>query len=212
MVVWTVLWSSAFCGCSLTIDSIDCRDCGRSFHPVSECVGLKRGVIDGLLEDKVRAITYHCIQCRCGQHDKKTSLGSIDSLVGESAFNQLVVAVGALCAQVRLLMSNTSAAQSQDITPHAPEQALPGNFAKSAHFNQVVQEEVREVQEQMKRKQNIILRGLGESVADVKTGIQGVVRRLIGGLNATCMRSLELIVRLECFVQKFVMIMQGVNY
>ena len=35
----------------------------------------------------------------------------------------------------------------------------------------------------MKRKQNIILRGLGESVADVKTGFQGVVRRLIGGIE-----------------------------
>ena len=90
----------AFCGCSLTVVSIDCRDCGKSFHPVSECVGLKRGVIDGLLKDESRAITYHCIQCRCSQHDKRALMGSIDSLVGESAFNQLVVAVGALCAQV----------------------------------------------------------------------------------------------------------------
>ena len=105
-------------------------------------------------------------------------MGSIDSLVGESAFNQLVVAVGALCAQVRMLMSNSQAAQSHDIAPHAPDQA--GNLAKSAHFSEVVREEVREVQEQMKRKQNVILRGLGDSVANVKTGFQGVVRRLIG--------------------------------
>ena len=168
----------AFCGCGLTGNSIDCRDCGRSFHPVSECVGLKRGVIDGLLEAEGRAITYHCIQCRCSHHDRRTSMGSIDSLVGESAFNQLVVAVGALCAQVRMLMSNSQGAQSHDIAPHAPDQA--GNLAKSAHFSEVVREEVREVQEQMKRKQNVILRGLGDSVANVKTGFQGVVRRLIG--------------------------------
>lgn len=170
----------AFCGCHLTVKSVECRDCGRSFHPVSECVGLRKGVIDGLLEDGGRAITYHCIQCRCSQHDRRTSVGSIDSLVGKSAFNQLVVAVGALCAQVRMLMSSPQAARANDCTPHASEPAVPEPLPRSAQLNEVVREEVREVQEQMKRKQNVILRGLGESVGDVKTGFQRVVRRLIG--------------------------------
>ena len=170
----------AFCGCRLTEVSIDCRDCGGSFHPVSECVGLKKGVIDGLLEDGGCAITYHCIQCRCNQHDRNMSLTGVDSLVGKSAFSQLVVAVGALCAQVRMQMSHKQAAKSKDHIPHAHQQASPEHFARSAQFNEVVREEVREVQEQTKRRQNVILRGLGENVADVKTNFQGVVRRLIG--------------------------------
>ena len=126
----------------MTEEFIDCRDCGRSFHPVSECVGLKRCVIDGLLEDKGRAITYHCIQCRCNQHDRRTSVGGVDSLVGKSAFSQLVVAVGALCAQVQMLMCNTQAAQSRDHTPHAPRQASSEHLARSAQFSEVVREEV----------------------------------------------------------------------
>lgn len=43
-------------------------------------------------------IEYLNLQCRCNKHDRRASVGNVDSLVGKLAFIQLVVTVGALCA------------------------------------------------------------------------------------------------------------------
>lgn len=80
----------------------------------------------------------------------RTSKNSINTLVGKFVLNQLVVVVGALCAQVQMLKSNNQSAKSHDCTFVAPDQASHDHSARSAQFNIVVCEEVIKVQEQMK--------------------------------------------------------------
>lgn len=81
---------------------------------------------------------------------------------------------------VRMLISNKLTAQIHDYTLCPHDQALSGHSARFAPFNEVVHEDLREVQKQIKRKQNVIfLRGLDESVADMD-------------LNMICMGLVEL--------------------
>ena len=97
----------AFCNCKIVAKAIDCRDCSKCFLAVPECVGLREDTIRALLDDSRSAVTYHCIKCR-SDVSTDTSLG-VNSTAGQSAFNQLIVAVGALCAQVRALTENEHA-------------------------------------------------------------------------------------------------------
>ena len=181
--------SCAFCNCKIIAKAIECRDCGQCFHAVPECVGLQEGTIRGLLDDSCSAVTYHCMKCRSDQHCLNTSVG-ITSALGQSAFNQLIVAVGALCAQVRALSQNLPVSAPQAGSLLGPERCslaeappVPSSTqlvsSQSASFNETVRAEVRELQEQSKRKQNVILKGFGDDLAEVEAKFKIVVQRLI---------------------------------
>jgi hypothetical protein len=160
----------AFCACAVSFEFVTCSDCGKFFHAAPQCVGLTEMMIRGLL-DGGKALTYHCTHCRYGHsnsHQKAEGKGD------NSAFDQLLVAVGALCAQVRMLTENFRAL-------HAKPLGLGGIDAASGKIqvNQMVREEVFEVQEQSKRRANVILKGFGDDVNDAKTKFKEVSKQLI---------------------------------
>ena len=175
----------AFCNCNLTSKAVDCRDCGKSFHPLPECVGLPEGTIRGLLADGGRAVSYHCMRCRSDQRNILNQTGeSSNNAVGQSAFIQLIVAVGALCAQVKSLAQDLNAIKVPPAgTPRPSISNPPPNqlvSSQSVSFKETVRVEVREVQEQEKRKHNVILKGFGNDLNAVEGKFKNLVHRLIG--------------------------------
>ena len=176
----------AFCTCKISVKAIDCRDCAQSFHPVPECVGLKQTVIEGLLAENRHAISYHCIKCRSESHSARSSAGAPTDVTDQSALSQLIVAVGALCSQVRVLTQNWSNLQNNsnngEVTASDPSGPLPNQRIDSqpTPVTETVRAEVRELNEQEKRKQNLILKGFGNDIHAVETKFKNVVHRLIG--------------------------------
>ena len=138
-------------------------------------MGLQSSVIDGLLADGGHAISYHCIQCRSNSTDGPSDLADNVSSVGKTAFNQLLVAVGALCAQVRALSVSSGACQCKKELGPGPR--IHERAATQA--GEAVRDQVREVYEQDKRKLNVILRGFGDNMENAKDLFKNVVRRLI---------------------------------
>ena len=149
-----------FCGCELGEEKVvQCADCLSVFHSLPECVGLRRAVIDGILEDN-KALSYHCIRCR-GATDG-SSLGPAGSTGRNSgAFEQLVVAVGALCAQVREICTRFDNFQKRDVSH-------PSVGGSGLVMQSQIRDEVREVEERRRRRQNVMLRGFGGSVDEAK--------------------------------------------
>ena len=113
-------------------------------------------------------------------------------IASKSAFSQLLVAVGALCAQVRSLAADLDAYRNQsggsgraggvrEVRDGQPlNNAAPESMAgHGGGLNEAIREEVREVREQDKRRMNVILRGFGRTENEVKQKFKNVSRRLV---------------------------------
>ena len=138
---------SKYCGlCGLKVSGtfVTCQGCYRPFHADSLCLGVSHDVARVLLEEKSGALSYNCCICR----NKSARDVGTDS----GAFSQMMVIVGSLVSEVKSSKNwfNPSSAGTDQLD-------LGRNSASSGYR---ISQEVKELYERDKRKDNIVIMGL----------------------------------------------------
>ena len=171
-------------------DAIGCDECELWFHNTDMCTGLTQDMLDAISRYNGRGIKFVCMKCRLDScRDKNNShSGKSDSHVVEMV-GQLYQQLRGMCSVVQALADQvkTLTAEIKDRAPSSEPATLPqnhhnrsqpaGTYASvtASHlpqggsspddYRKVVRQELRELEEQRKRKTSLIIRGLGASSA-----------------------------------------------
>ena len=151
---------------------IGCDTCEAWLHANEMCTGLPHALIKSLLDYGGNGVRFVCSKCRVSSSDKaqapaNPSVGpQSQSDTNGELIKQLFWFVKGICVAIRDLTARLDATFGQ----------LPTNLSKTAtsaapltdlpdleHHRRTIREEVREVQEREKRRQSVIIRGLGAS-------------------------------------------------
>ena len=163
-----------FCSRNIGGDCINCDRCGGFFHAETICVGISRRQIDALLETEDGALNYVCCECRIARSEG----GEVRAVTEDQspALRQLMTTVQGVVGVLRevtseLRMRSVEANNplNEARAPVRPLQPAPptGRSIRGAPLNEDFLRSVREINEREKRKNSIILRGLGDvSVED----------------------------------------------
>ena len=162
-------------------DAVGCDRCESWFHPKTLCLGLSDAVIQTIVDNGGKGVAYICTDCRAG-----SLIGGTGSGVGGGAgpaFKQLHQTVKMLCRAVETM----SLQMAKIVGPSVAEvSARPGADAVLSigdvdAVRASIKEEVREVEEQTKRKDSVIIRGLkAVNEGDLCEKFKAVSSRLIG--------------------------------
>ena len=162
-------------------DAVGCDRCVSWFHPKTLCLGLSDTVIQTIVDNGGEGVAYVCTDCRA-----KSLAGGTGGGVGGGAgpaFKQLHQTVKMLCKAVEAM----SLQMARFVGPVGDASARPGADSAVVSIGDVdvvrasIREEVREVEEQTKRKDSVIIRGLkAENEGDLCEKFKAVSSRLIG--------------------------------
>ena len=140
--------------------TVGCGDCNKVFHADRLCLGVDQPVIDVLLGGDSCAVKYVCCSCRaspkCG----------VSGEVG--GFSQMLNIIGGLVSDMRKLTESVSKLQgSQEVVPSNGVRVQnvtnkDDTGAGIAIDKSLVMSEVREMYEREKRKDSVIIRGVGD--------------------------------------------------
>ena len=150
---------------------IGCDACESWFHANEMCTGLPHALITSLLEYGGSGVRFVCSKCRvsCKPQAAVSPSGGSHSPPGanDELIKQLFWSVKGICVAIRDLTSRLdatlgrlSSGQSKPAAAAAPVTVDPPDLE---HHRRQIREEVREIREQEKRKQSVIIRGLGAS-------------------------------------------------
>ena len=152
----------SFCTAALSGGSVSCSVCCGKFHPDVSCLGVDEDVVRCLLKDTRGAVLYSCCRCRCsGRTGAACVPGEETGLI--SAFNQLLVAVGSLTKRVDEISRRfESASTSRNVdASHVGPAAYEATVSR-----EVIRVELRELHEQDRRHDSIVLRGFRTGSAE----------------------------------------------
>ena len=162
-------------------DAIGCDRCESWFHPKTLCLGLSDIVIQTIVDNGGKGVAYVCTDCRA-----KSLTGGTGGGVGGGAgpaFKQLHQTVKMLCKAVEAM----SLQMTKFVRPPVSDvSANLGTDAAVAVGNvdavrASIREEVREVEEQSKRKDSVIIRGLkAVNEGDLCEKFKAISSRLVG--------------------------------
>ena len=168
-------------------DSIGCDECEVWVHNTEMCSGLTTDMLEAIDRYSGAGIKFVCTKCRLDYTSKRggSPTSSTESHLVE-LIKHLAQQVKGICNQVQELkqvikdMSTQPKSVHPDPTPDPPTPApAPGpaptrTYASVAvsdpgppphEYRKVVREELRELQEQQKRRTSLIIRGLGAGFA-----------------------------------------------
>jgi len=151
-----------FC-CALIVGShVSCSVCLGRFHARPSCLGVDDEVVSCLLKDTGGAVQYFCCKCRCTGKEGPSHGSGEAGLV--SAFKQLLVAVGSLTRRVDELASHCISAPVGDAASGLHALSSARNSASVSR--EEVRLELKELQEQHRRQNSVILRGFQVETAN----------------------------------------------
>ena len=188
-------------------DAIGCDECEVWVHNTVMCSGLSQDMIDAIGRYNGNGIKFVCTKCRL---DFSTKRGCSPSSSTETHLVELIShlsqQIKGICNQVQELKNEIKDLRSQPRSSHPPPDpvtlhppapsalaatrpyasaAVPAlqssqSLQSSQEYRKVVREELRELQEQQKRRTSIIIRGLGASSAsEAVTKFEAVSDHLI---------------------------------
>ena len=168
-------------------DSIGCDECELWVHNTEMCSGLTQDMLDAIGRYNGHGIKFVCMACRLAGSSSKNDETHVIEMVGQM-FQQLkgiCTVVQALAEQVKTLttqigdkMQGSESATHSQLPPTSQTQQPPLTYASvtasrtadpvmpSEDYRKIVREELRELDEQRKRKQSLVIRGLGASSAN----------------------------------------------
>ena len=162
--------------------AIGCDDCDLWFHPTVLCMGLPLAAITQIQQLGGAGLKFSCTSCRSKE----------GTSVSKDSFTQLFRTVRELCKTVKHLSIQVQSLHSGTAGPVPSVQgtgpAHPASFAnvvKSDAFKIAVREEAVELEEQRKRKDSVIVKGItldesDDMTADFKARFDFVCNRIIG--------------------------------
>ena len=179
------------CNKELDEHSIGCDECEEWMHETEMCTGLTQNILDAIGGYNGQAIKFVCTKCRLKSNTvESNSSGSDDESSMAKLVGQLFQQLKGLCSVVQGLaeqVKSLSTQVSEKTQPHSSESATnphstPGiqapahpslSYASvtasqltqpqsvSEDYRKVVREELRELEEQRKRRTSLVIRGLG---------------------------------------------------
>ena len=179
----------ATCEKELGNNPIGCDECELWFHGTEMCSGLTQDMLDAISRYNGQGIKFVCMKCRI---KSSTSRGASPSGKTESHMVEMVSqlyqqlrgicsVVQTLAEQVKSLTAEVKERASSSVLsthPQAPETSRAMSYASAAasapaaqcrpppgDYRKVVRDELRELEEQKKRRNSLIIRGLGASTA-----------------------------------------------
>lgn len=183
--------------------AIGCDECEVWVHDSEMCSGLPQDVIDAISRHNGQGIKFVCTKCRINVTTSKQSSppGGNDPPVVELVA-QLFQQLKGLCSSVQYLLE-MSKARPLDI-PASAGQAVPEPapvahpFIQPTHttgpvttpaqalgtsesYRQIVREELKELDEQRKRRNSLVVRGLGAGDGDEAIQKFGMVSEYLTG-------------------------------
>ena len=161
------------CGKKLDGHNIGCDKCQAWVHAIVMCSGLPQDVIRVLLEYDGGGIEYICTNCRAPKvsnpENGRTAAPHQASKeqVPTELITQLFHSVKGMCVTISELSARLDSALGQLHRPGPqstpPRQMPPMPDPDLGDSRNLIREEVREIQEQAKRRQSVIIRGLQAS-------------------------------------------------
>ena len=127
--------SASCCGfCSLRIraECITCDRCRKVFHAETICLGTSESAIKAILDTNDGALLYVCCGCRGNDGKSSTDPGS-----GSGGFNQLMVIVQSMIAEMRGLMETVQGIRVGNrlhAVPEDGEAVMPPNMRGRVRF------------------------------------------------------------------------------
>ena len=164
-----VRYNCGMCDQDLGSDEcIGCDTCQSWFHPNAMCAGLPDGLIRSLLDYGGSGVRFVCSKCRvASQPQDKATAAEAKSESNDELVKQLFWSVKGICVALRELtcrldatLEQITSKQDNSASSRPPPPTAP--YDQEQHRRQI-REEVREVQEQAKRRQSVVIRGLGVS-------------------------------------------------
>ena len=154
--------------------AIQCDRCFGWVHGATQCSGLAQKVVQVILDNNAKGATYVCTSCRL-----KNSNEGRGNQSGEIPI-QLFETVRGLASTVRELVAEVKELKLRQIN-FDPATANPaGGNINQESIRSMLREETVEFMEQEKRKQSIIIRGLGDQPAAVQDGFDDVAKEILG--------------------------------
>lgn len=181
------------CDTDVGDSAIGCDECETWVHDSEMCSGLPQDMIDAIARHNGEGIKFVCTKCRIKSSSTRPSSqsGRSDSQVVELVA-QLFQQLRGLCGSVQYLLELSKSRPSVPLDPprvvnpelanttaniHLSPQAAPGNTSlvapmvsphtqTSDSYRQIVREELRELDEQRKRRNSLVVRGLAASNAE----------------------------------------------
>ena len=176
------------CDADVSDKAIGCDKCDTWFHDSEMCTGLPQDVLKAIERFQGSGIQFICMKCRLefssarGNSPSSTTETHLVELINQlfQQFKGLASTVLDLTTQVKTLSSQPRPSQDQSGNPPEPEPPIlpaqatqPGRATESAvpsrpptmEYRKMIREEVRELEEQRKRRFSLVIRGLGASTA-----------------------------------------------
>ena len=168
----------SFCRQTVHDIIISCGQCKSIFHADPRCTGITRQAVDAITADVTNSLAYFCIKCRLGSRTADDTLGLVGRADGpivniEAAVGQLYQLISAHHSQV--LPSGDGCKGSNDLTNGDLIREVVRDEvgkAKPVVNREEVRTELREMDDQSRRKRSVILRGFGS--ANVREAVQKV--------------------------------------
>ena len=145
-----------FCSLRIRAECITCDRCRKVFHAETICLGTSESVIKAILDVKDGALLYVCCGCRSSDGGSGIDPGS-----GSGGFNQLMVIVQSMVAEIRGLKDTVQGVHVGNLphaVPEVGEAVVPPSMRP---MNEEILNSVREINEREKRKHSVVLRGFG---------------------------------------------------
>ena len=179
-------------------DAIGCDECELWVHGTEMCSGLTLDMIEAIGRYNGAGIKFVCMKCRL---DYSTKRGCSPSSSTETHLVELIKhltqQIKGICNQVQDLKSELKNLRAQPkVTPFPatapppdpPSSQVTRTYASvavpdpqsSLEYRKVVREELRELQEQQKRRGSLVIRGMGaDSAADAIHRFETISEHLI---------------------------------
>ena len=167
-------------------DAIGCDECEVWVHSTEMCSGLSLSMIQAIERYDGAGIKFVCTKCRLDFSVKRggspTSSTEMHLVELVKHLSQQLMGICSVVQQLKneinLMRGQPESAQTNLTIPHPPDHAhvpssqtasasgtLPVPGPPSSEYRKVVREELRELQEQQKRRSSLIIRGLGADSA-----------------------------------------------
>ena len=192
-------------------ESIGCDECEDWLHNTDMCTGLTQDILDAIGRYNGQGIKFVCTKCRLKSSRPKgnSTVGNSETHIVDMVsqlFQQLrgiCNVVQSLAEEVKLITSQTrerssgsessghprpapNAQSAQSSMTYASVTASPPvhSMSSSEDYRKVVREELRELEEQRKRKNSLVIRGLQassarEAVAKFETLSQHLIQQKV---------------------------------
>ena len=181
------------CGQATSAGAIGCDSCPLWYHPTTSCTGLQPATLQCIRDEGGDAVRFVCGSCRCSPQASADSTGSPDALSQlYSMVKALTMSVAELTKQVSSLTTQMQAGPQQHGQGSAPQSILRDE----------VREEVRELEEQRKRKDSLFIRGISaqndvEFTNKFKSVCQAVTGQPLAPDSVFCIDRVKMLYRVK---------------